>query len=236
MTKRIRAVAFDAFDTLIVRHIRYKSPLKEFVANAYPFHSRDLEIKLSREAMSNRMTIHDIADEARCICGPHAASEQNIESGIEAAYEAMKLHMNPGTYRRSPSVETVLKTALQSNLQVGVVSDLAASFEPIVERELHDVQPHILSFDVGAIKESGEPFYTLADKLGCQLEEIAFVGDNLVSDYRTPKDLGMEAFLYVPNEHFASRNGNAMTTYKNDVITELPQVFTKLRQRGYTFG
>ena len=80
----------------------------------------------------------------------------------------------------------------------------------------------------------GAEFYLTYKDNAPGLKDLAFVGNDLESDYLVPKDLGMEAFLYIPDPTAYEKKfgAYALNTYADDIVTELPQVFDKLQQRG----
>lgn len=119
-------------------------------------------------------------------------------------------------------------------MKVGLITDLACQFGDIVDDYFPDIAPRIYSYKIGSTKREYEPFAAFADACGVQIDEIAFVGEGFKSDYQTPRDLGAQAFWYVPDADTAP--SSATEHFSDDVVTDLTQVFKKLTDRGCRLG
>ena len=238
MTKRIRAVGLDAFKTAIQQKIYFESPLKEFVTHAWPLQKGEAHKALRRPAMTRPYFSYQsmvLEAERNNI---FLENKSDLVMAEYAAEVAMQGHFYIDAYARNPEVDDVKAIAKEHGLGLGVISDLAASFGPIATKFLHDLNPRLYSFETESLKDDQEPFIIFADQLGVDIEEIVFVGDNVKSDYETPKDMGMQAFWYVPDPgaYAAKNGGEKLAQYKNDIVSSLPEIFDKLRERHFTLG
>lgn len=238
MTRRIRAVGLDGFKTAIQQKIYFESPLQEFVTHAWPSQKGEAYKVLRHPAMTRPyFSYQGMVLEAE---RHNIFAENKSDFGMAeyAAEIAMQGHFYIDAYARNPEVDDVKTIAKEHGLGLGVISDLAAPFGPIATRFLHDISPRLYSFEMGATKDDEEPFIIFADQLGVDIEEIVFVGDNVKSDYETPKNMGMQAFWYVPDPHaYAAKHGETkLAQYKDDIVSSLPQIFDKLRERHFTIG
>lgn len=238
MPKRIYALGLDGFKTTIQMRIPYESPLKEFVTYAYPLKKGEALEVLRPAVLTNEGFNYD---DMRAEAERHRIFIENASDftrGKRAAHKALKGHLHEYTYERNPELDDVVRMAREYRVKLGVISDLAEPFGQILDYYLYDISRRIYSYKLGCVKKNKEPFALFAKKANAKIKQVAFVGDNFIDDYLTPKSMGIESFLYVPDKKaYADKYGErVLEMHENDIVSTLPQVFEKLDQRGYILG
>lgn len=189
----IKAIAFDAFGTLIQYGGRRINPYRHFLGGAQsadpsarePFLTRDVGPETFAEAMGLAHLIPQIQQ--------------------ELATEVAQLGL-------FGEVVPVLQRARAAGLRVAVVSNLAQAYGPVVRRLLPDLDAYILSYEVGVAKPDPAIFDLACQALGCAPGEVLFTGDSMRCDLLGPQAFGM------PARHLDRDAGQTLWDVVSDVL------------------
>lgn len=167
----VRAIAFDAFGTLI-QYGQRLAPYNRLLAgrSAGEGRLRFLTRNVSAATFAAELNLSDLVPE--------------IE--VDLAVELADL-------RLFPEVPEVLAKARAACLRLAVCSNLAKEYGPAVRKLLPRLDAYIFSFEVGVAKPDPGIFRQVSDELGCAPGEVIFVGDSKRCDFDGPQAFGMQA-------------------------------------------
>lgn len=165
----IKAVAFDAFGTLI--EIQNKKRPFAHIAKAAQF-----------PPQVNPMTHAISLAEYASACGVEAYSWEEI---LEEELESI---------RAFPESRSVLLAVRQLGLKTAVASNLALPYAKPLFAQLEDLLDiSCLSFEMGVVKPDRLFYQKLCNELECQPHEVLMVGDTWRCDYQGATESGLQA-------------------------------------------
>jgi len=167
----VRAIAFDAFGTLI----QYGQRLAPY--------SRLLAEKSADEGRLPFLT--------RNVSAATFAAELNLVEQVPEIEADLAVEL--ADLRLFPEVLEVLAKARAVGLRLAVCSNLASEYGPAVRKLLPGLDAYTFSFEVGAAKPDPRIFRQVSDELGCAPGEVVFVGDSKRCDFDGPQAYGMQA-------------------------------------------
>lgn len=168
----VRAVAFDAFGTLIAYGTTRTNPYRHFVNTAT---SGSVE---RRTFLTRNVSVDVFADELGL---SHLVPEIRFELDAEIA----GLHL-------FPEVDQVLRRLRAAGMRIAVCSNLAYEYGPTVRRLLPALDAHILSCELGVAKPEPEIFQKVCDALDHPASDVLFIGDSARCDLDGPLTFGMQ--------------------------------------------
>lgn len=167
----IRAIAFDAFGTLI-QYGQRLAPYGRLVGakgerdDRQPFLTRDVPVATFAAELGRVDLLPEIeADLAEELAGLRLFAE----------------------------VPELLARARRAGLRLAVCSNLANEYGPAVRALLPGLDAYILSYEVGLAKPDPAIFRLVCAELGCAPAEVVFVGDSVRCDVDGPRAFGMHA-------------------------------------------
>ncbi|MCQ9730197.1 HAD family hydrolase [Pseudomonas aeruginosa] len=186
----IRAIAFDAFGTLI-QYGRRTAPYSRLLtergegAARLPFLTRNVPVATFAAELGLEHFLPDIeADLAEELAGLRLFAE----------------------------VPELLARARRAGLRLAVCSNLAAEYGPAVRGLLPDLDAYVLSYEVGAAKPDPAILQRVCDALGCAPGEVMFSGNSTRCDVDGPRAFGMQA------RHLDRRAGQSLLDVLADVL------------------
>jgi FMN phosphatase YigB (HAD superfamily) len=192
------AVSFDFFDTLFVRPLLDPEDTFDLIGLKFGIpefrtHRRQAQAEAfvrMRAAGRKEITLGDIY---ACFPKTHVAQKELMKA--EYALELSLLEPNPEMF-------DLLKSLLAAGKKVAITSDMYLSadfFREALKPHGLDHVPLLVSADCNATKrDAGELFGVLAERLGAPVGDILHIGDNHLSDFQRPREIGMRAFHYKP--------------------------------------
>ncbi len=168
----IRAIAFDAFGTLIRYGASRFNPYRRLLSSEHSERQR-------LQFLTRNVPAWTFAREM-------GAEQAMGEFEVELAAELSDLRL----YDEATSI---LQQARNVGLRLAVCSNLAAEYGEAVRRLLPGLDAHILSFEVGAAKPDQAIYAAVCHALSCAPTEVVFVGDSMRCDFDGPKGFGMTA-------------------------------------------
>jgi len=168
----VRAIAFDAFGTLISYGGARFNPYRRL------FHAG--------RAHSERLPFL-----TRNVPAATFATELGLEHTM-ADFER-ELSEELAGLRLFDDAPDVLRRARDAGLRLAVCSNLATEYGTAVRRLLPDLDAHILSYEVGAAKPDAAIYAATCLALDCAPDGVIFVGDSRRCDFHGPHAFGMRA-------------------------------------------
>lgn len=218
-------VSFDIFDTLLKRNVEEPTDIFRYVEKKYNrlgfFDERiEAENKARLKKNNNEVTLEEIYKEM-----PYDFSKEELEAESE-----LLIH--------NEWMMPVYQKALENKIVI-IVSDMYLPEKFIVsilKREGIDGYKKLyLSSTIGKTKAKGDLFDLVLEEIGKQ-NKIIHIGDSLYSDYRVPKNKGINA-IYIPT-HILK---NTFTVKCNEIDGKILNSFlnntlTSCENEYYRFG
>ena len=187
----IKVIAFDIFDTLLIRTLLHPDHTKQILANnlsaehrAEFCRKRSAAESSARAKLGKDISITDIYSElSQCY-------------GIDAS-EALRLQKLEETIEKDsvscrPDMLDIFNFAKENNKKVIIASDMFLSLETITEMLTENGYSGwdnlYLSSDRGVRKDTGELYQLILDEYNVSGNEFIMIGDNERSDYQLPFD------------------------------------------------
>ncbi len=177
---RIKAVAFDAFGTLV--HIpRYKKPYRQLID-----YLKKQGVSIQRIDADRLMTSPIMLSAV----GPYFGF--NIPTDIYASAEMDLQYDLDSTVLFEDVLRTISRLQTQG-IKVALCSNLALPYGAPVKALLSELDAYAWSYEVGAIKPDPRIYNYLCRQLDCLPEHVLMVGDTLEADYYGPRRFGMKS-------------------------------------------
>jgi len=202
---KYKVISFDIFDTLITRIC--VSPRDVFieVEKRFKFNHQSLD-KISN-FRAWRIRAESLAEERAKLSGREECSLDEIYSEIKSILSLSDEEVSElKAYELAVELESVvsrkigvqlLKYALAKEKKVIFVSDMYLSSEQIkilLERAgIPIVEDIFVSCEIGVKKKSGKLFEYVCDSLELFPKDILHIGDNILGDYKSALDIGLNA-------------------------------------------
>ena len=176
----IRAVAFDAFGTLVEIGDK-RRPYGRLLSLAPP----DVRVRLRERVMREPLTIEQCLREAGDAIGESDAASLRVDLDAELA-----------SIRLRPRTKALWHRLRGEGVLIAVCSNLAVPYGPPMLDLLPDApDATVLSYEVGCQKPEPVIYALVAERLGLPPEAIMFSGDTPEADVEGPRAAGMQAML-----------------------------------------
>lgn len=188
---QIKAVAFDAFGTLVEIGDKRRPYARLAAASVAP---------LVISPMTEAVSLEELAEMCGIALSP--ADLLSLKSDLDAELASIV------TY---PEAISVLEALRDSHLLTAVASNLAQPYAAPVQARLGKLlDASCLSFEVGSLKPSADFYGALIELLGLKPEEILMVGDSWRSDYMGATACGISA-LHLDRGNIAQEHQRAVS-------------------------
>ncbi len=192
---QIRVIAFDIFDTLIMRPLVHPETVKHIIAARVakiPGGTDFVRLRLRAEEIarshkSQDVNLDDIYAQYAILAGLSSGEAQQLkisEEQIECALVASR-----------PDGLALFRFALTTGKPVVLISDMFLSrqtIEKILEEQgINGYSELYLSSDVGVRKDSGQLYRYVLDRLNLSPNYLLMIGDNEHSDLQIPMNFGI---------------------------------------------
>lgn len=179
----IKAVVFDVYGTLV--EIANKRWPYRLILDHLAQSGRVVDAEARMALMSHPVGLEEVASRFDAKCDQRVLAEAQLALNIEID----SIHI-------FPDVITTLENLREQGFKIGVCSNLALPYADPVQRLI----PFIMdaygwSFMIGAVKPDPKIYSWMSKALGCDANEILFVGDTPTADYEGPLSAGMRALL-----------------------------------------
>lgn len=193
--KDIKVVAFDIFDTLLVRPVIHPETTKSIIGHrlqesggvAFPGLRAHAE-GLARARQGRDVGLDDIYAEFASLTGKQVSEVEHLR----ALEEHIELHL----VAPRPEGIGLFDHAIRSGKRVVLVSDMflprSTVERMLMENGIRGYQALYLSSDIGVRKDTGELYRLLLEREKIAPAELLMVGDNEHSDVQIPIDLGIQ--------------------------------------------
>lgn len=188
-----QVISFDIFDTLIMR--AYERPVDLFA-----------HIEISLGIDSFRAKREQAEKKARALAFKRGADEITIDEIYDllpkkwAYLKDIEVGQELRVCKQDLRMHAVFEYALNRGKTVVIASDMYLPkniIEKILEKNGYTGYTHLfLSSDTLRNKVTGNMFRDIMEFSGVAAHEILHIGDNLISDYDSPRAMGIDCFLY----------------------------------------
>lgn len=193
--KDIEVVAFDIFDTLLVRPVIHPETTKSIIEHRHQeIGGADFaELRahaegLARSRLGRDVGLEDIYTEFASLAG----KQVNEVEHLRALEEHIELHL----VAPRPEGIGLFDHAIRSGKRVVLVSDMflprSTVERMLMENGIRGYQALYLSSDIGVRKDTGDLYRLLLEREKIAPAELLMVGDNEHSDVQIPIDLGIQ--------------------------------------------
>jgi len=189
----IKLIAFDIFDTLILRPLINPETIKEIVArevgddvgNLYR-QFRVVAEQQARDEKGKDVTLDEIYTQF--------AKITNLSLEVVSSLKQLEERIEISLAEPRPSGIELYRQALSTGKPVILISDMFLSKKVIEEclRKvgIDDWHSIYLSGEIGMRKDSGELYRYVLDRFNIRADEMLMIGDNERSDVQIPCDMG----------------------------------------------
>jgi len=206
MQQQIKAVAFDAFGTLVEIHDK-RRPFARL--------ARLATRRPEQSPMCTPMTLEQMA----ALCGASIDAE-----AMQALHDDLQAEL-ASTHPWPEAIE-VLSELKRQGLRTAVASNLALPYAAPIEAQLGKyLDVSCLSFEVGFVKPDAGFYAALCQRLQLAPHEILMIGDTWRCDYEGASAAGLQAI-------HLDRRGNADGTRQKVATKDLRGVLAYLRGEG----
>jgi FMN phosphatase YigB (HAD superfamily) len=191
-TGDVKVVAFDIFDSLLIRPLLHPETTKAIVARRAGFSGDFVSLRASAESMARTRHGRDIG--LNEIYSELSKLIQLPDDTVKRLRE-LEEEVERGAMMPRPDAISLMRHALACGKRVILLSDTflpRSLIEPVLaENGIKDYGALYLSCDVGVRKDSGALYRLVLDKEGISPDALLMVGDNEHADLQIPMDLGI---------------------------------------------
>lgn len=171
---KIKAVAFDAFGTLIKYGEAKLNPYSRLLSG-----SQVDQAKHRHEFLTRNVSVNVFAAELNCL-----DQLPSIRQELETELAGLELF---------EEVQDVLHSLRVADTKIAVCSNLAAEYCPALRRLLPGLDSYVLSCEVGHAKPDAAIYQAVCTSIGVAPIEIGFIGDSQRCDLYGPRGFGMKS-------------------------------------------
>ncbi|MBI5675733.1 MAG: glycosyltransferase, partial [Nitrospirae bacterium] len=191
----IKVVAFDIFDTLLIRPVIHPETTKTIIEHRLQESGgsgfaglRANAEGLARTRLGRDVALEDIYCEFASLTGKQLSEVEYLRS--------LEEHIELKLVAARPDGIELFNHAIRSGKRVILVSDMflprAVVERMLTENGIEGYQALFLSSDIGVRKDTGELYRLLLERENISPSELLMVGDNEHSDVQIPLDLGIQ--------------------------------------------
>jgi len=194
LSKNIKVLIFDIFDTLVTRPLLNPESIKRIVA-------RHAELRAGQLYLEHRRTAEELTrlDEGRDVTLFEIAPRLQQLTGLpdDVVRSLLETEENLEINSVSPRIEAInLMNAIKiNNLKIILASDMFLSLEKIKgilkNNKIYNYTDVFVSSSLGIRKDTGDLYKHILKVYNVKPEEVAVIGDNERSDMQIPCDMGM---------------------------------------------
>lgn len=205
MPYQIKAVAFDAFGTLVEIHDKRRPYARLAKAAAQP---------LARSPMCEPIDLDAMA--RLCDLALEASEMDTLRADLQAELSSTRAY---------PEARDVLEELRRLGIRTAVASNLALPYARPIEDELGPLlDVSCMSFEVGFVKPDGSFYAALCRRLQLLPQEVLMIGDTWRCDYEGATVAGLRAI-------HLDRRGKAEDRQRSVSTTDLRGVLSYLERQ-----
>lgn len=183
----IRAVAFDAFGTLV--HIPgYRKPYRQLID-----YLKRQGLPIRRIDSDRLMTTPIDLSAVGAYFGCNIPAEILVQAERDLQYDLDSTILFEDTLRTISRLQ-------HEGMQVAICSNLALPYGAPVQALLPNLDAYVWSYVAGAIKPDAPIYANLCQSLNYSPCEVLMIGDTLEADYLGPRRFGMQSMHLARNE------------------------------------
>lgn len=193
--EKYQVISFDVFDTLLKRNIKKPKDVFTYInenikTNYCNYKEERIRAESIARSKKKEVNLYDIYEEYRGI--NEFDKKYLMEQELNAEKNLLTLNMD---------VFPIYKKCIELNKLVILITDmyLPESFiRNILSREgVKGYKRLYVSSEVNKTKKKGDLFLQVIDELQIKKHTYVHIGDSFISDYRTPKRLGINV-MHIP--------------------------------------
>lgn len=185
----IEGVIFDAFGT-VLRIGRRTNPYRELLREG-----RRQGLKLASDSIQIAMTMNHSFDEMASYLGvvltPHKREELNGALQQELV-----------SIQAFPDAKAAIKLLQQAGVKVGICSNLASPYGPVVRDLFAQLDGYAFSFELGVMKPDPVIYHTICNQMGVEpghflsstKGRVLMIGDSPRCDRDGPREIGIMGY------------------------------------------
>lgn len=236
ISKNIKIVAFDCFDTIVHRDCnaekilyiwaRYICTEINFICSPNELYSirkkceKDLKYSLNKEELSYKELIRGIYD----YINSRKNKKLNVEFNkfLSLSYSIEKKIEFSHIFIDDDSIN-IIKLYKKQGKKIIIISDfyLGMNFfrELLSKLEILNLIDEIyISSEIGKRKSTGNLYYHIIECLGIEEKDILMIGDNKESDFNIPKKIGLKT-IYKP--YNSQEKTTSLDQIKNKMVYKI---------------
>ena len=218
----IKVVSFDIFDTLLVRPVVDPSDIFYLIASKvdkkFKINFFKIRSNVEKEIKKDNLNIFDIYEYIR---QKYDLSKDIIDSLIEEEINTEKKLLNVRT-----DMFNLYQEAILCGKKIICVSDMyLPSFiliQILKEKGFSDIEKVFVSNEYKARKDDGALFSLVLNDLKIKNKNLLHIGDNYVSDYKKPLNLGILSIYYPSNKELFLCSNSPFSKVFNGFLTKDP--------------
>ena len=183
-TDGVQVVSLDVFDTLLYRSVKRPTDVFDLIStnNSFKYQRMDAERRARADSLSGEVTLTEIY---RYL--PDYSPQLEIDTELKVLFA-------------NEAAQTFFDKIGQSGIRVIITSDMYLSRDVIAEMlerngyNLDNVTIYVSS-DYGETKRTGALFRRILSDLNIDASQMVHIGDDYISDYYRPKQLGIKSYL-----------------------------------------
>lgn len=195
MSGRVKVIAFDIFDTLVMRPLIHPESIKRMIAvqvvdmpgGADFIRLRPIAEQAARTHKGQDVHLNDIYREYATLAGLSIEEAEAISLREE--------HLEEALITARPDGLALFRSALTTGKPVVLISDMflcRQTIERILQRQgIRGYTDLYLSSDVGLRKDSGQLYRYVLEQRKLMPDSMLMIGDNEHSDLQIPMDMGI---------------------------------------------
>lgn len=188
-------ISFDIFDTLLIRPFLKPTDLFDFLG----FIKKDFDFSALRQLAEKMTRIRKTFKEKYSEDITYDEIYENIKPS-KKSFKNFELEMETRTLNANFEMKEIYEYALKKNKKIIITSDMYMRREflenILIKNGFEGFSKLYVSGEVQKTKGSGNLFDFIIEDLKIKPNKLLHIGDNEYSDYKVPKERGINAILY----------------------------------------
>lgn len=234
-------VSFDLFDTLVKRDVRKPTDVFKIVQKKlrgkydyenYPHERRMAEVSLYKKKQNEEITIDEIYDNF-----PARYTKDSKE-----AYKKMEMDVEYEICNFNERLRKIYND-IEKSKKIIIITDIYLPKE-LIENILKKCNicydELFVSSEIRFKKNTGNLFKYALNKLKVSPDKIIHIGDNIISDYKIPKSIGISTYKIKKEENNSIYNSisSSNTSFEYSILSSfinnrLPKIDNRFEKIGY---
>lgn len=228
INNNIKVISFDIFDTLLERPCIYPTDIFSLVNSSASnvlnnnFYSirKEIEKEVIEKTNNVNLTIYDIYN--------YLSKKYNLEEANKKYLCNLEIVLEKTVLSVKKNIKELYDLAVQYNKRIICISDMYLTsdilFDILKDKNYDKISYIYVSSEIKKRKDNGELFKYVLEKENIQPSELLHIGDNKISDFEIPVQIGIPAY-HIPSSFNDFCNYKYTSKYSsiyNDINTYSP--------------